>query len=202
MALTPDRDSLQSGLVGDVAWVLSLEPRDGTIRRFAVRSILAAVEGILGKLQRGLLNTAELELSGPEGAFLRNDTHVLGSNGTGNGNGNVVHELRLRQRVELTAALLARLRPDFRLDFGVAGWQALLSSLDIGDRLKHAQELADLEIGETQLAAAVLGYTWWLDNVIAVAQSGFEPRSLPTGASRHSREKGARLARASRAREP
>jgi hypothetical protein len=172
MSMTPDRDSLQSGLLGDVAWALSLEPRNGIIRRAAIRSILAAVEGILGKLQRGLLSAAGLELSGPERAFLRNDTRIL----AGNGVGNVAHELRLRQRVELTATLLARLRPDCKLDFGVAGWRALLSSLDIGDRLKHAQDLADLEVSDTELAAAVLGYTWLLDNLVAVAQSGFQER--------------------------
>ncbi len=171
MAMTPERDSLQSGLVGDVAWILSLEPRDGIIRRAAIRSILAAVEGILGTVQRGLLSTAELELSGPERAFLRHDTRALV------GNGNVTHPLGLRQRVELTAALLARMRPDFRLNFGVADWRELLSSLDIGDRLKHAQDLTDLEVSETQLAAAVLGYTWLLDNVVAVAQCSFQERT-------------------------
>lgn len=175
MAITPDRDSLQSGLLGDVAWVLSIEPRDGIIRRAAIRAILAAVEGILGKVQRGLLNAAELELSGPERAFLRHDTRVLAGNGSGSGN--VAYPLGLRQRVELTAALVARLRPDFRLNFGEAGWRELLSSLDIGDRLKHAQDLADLDVSETQLDSAVLGYSWLLDNVVAVAQCGFQERA-------------------------
>jgi len=36
MAITPDRDSLQSGLLGDVVWVLGLEPRNGIIRRAAM----------------------------------------------------------------------------------------------------------------------------------------------------------------------
>jgi hypothetical protein len=167
---TTDQDSLQSVLLGDVAWTLSLEPRDGVIRRAALRSILAAVEGILGKLQSGLLSTAELELSGPERAFLRNETRLL----TGNGVGNVAQELRLRQRVERTATLLTRLRPQCKVDFDVAGWRELLSSLDLGDRLKHAQEKAALDVTGAELAAAVNGYTWLLDNLVAVAQSAFQ----------------------------
>ncbi|GAC1459028.1 MAG: hypothetical protein PVSMB6_18460 [Steroidobacteraceae bacterium] len=172
MVVTPGRDSLQSGLLGDVEWALSLEPRDGIIRRVTFRSILVAVEGILGALQRGLLSTAELELTKPEHNFLRHGTGVLAGNG--NGTGNVPHPLRLRERIELTAALLARLRPDSRPDFDVTGWHELLSSLDIGERLGHAQDLADLDVTETQLAAAVRGYSWLLDNVVAAAQSGFQ----------------------------
>lgn len=169
-AVPPERGSLQSGLLGDVVWALSLKPCDGITRRVAVRSILAAIEGMLGTVQRGLLSAAEAELDAPEQAFLRNDTRVL----AGNGDGNVSHELRLRQRVELTAALLTRLRPDCKLNFRVAGWRELLSSLDIGDRLKHAQDLEDLDVSDTELAAAVVGYTWLLDNVFAVAQSSFQ----------------------------
>jgi hypothetical protein len=172
VAMAPDCDSLQSGLVGDVAWALSLQPCSAITRRAAVRSILAAIEGIIGILHRGLLSMATLELSGPERAFLRHDTGVH----AGNGGGNTAHELPLRRRVELTAALLERLRPDFRLDFGVAGWRELLSSLDIADRLKYAQDLTDLEVSEAQLASAVLGYTWLLDNVVAAAQCGFQER--------------------------
>jgi hypothetical protein len=167
---TTDQDSLQSVLLGDVAWMLSLEPRNAVTRRAALRSILAAVEGILGKLQSGLLSTAELELSGPERAFLRNETRLL----NGNGVGNVAQELRLRQRVERTATLLTRLRPQCKVDFDVAGWRELLSSLDLGDRLKHAQEKAALDVTGAELAAAVNGYTWLLDNLAAVAQSAFQ----------------------------
>jgi hypothetical protein len=170
MAMKPDHDSLQSGLLGDVAWALGLKPRDAITRRAAVRSILAAIEGILGTVQRGLLSAAGAELNAPERAFLRNDTRVL----AGNGVGNVSHELRLRQRVELTAALLTRLRPDCKVNFRVTGWRELLASLDVGDRLKHAQDLADLDVSDIELAAAVVGYTWLLDNVFAVAQSGFQ----------------------------
>jgi hypothetical protein len=170
MAAGTDQDSLQAVLLGDVAWALSLEPRDAVIRRAALRSILAAVEGILGELHSGLLSTAELELSGPERAFLRNETRLL----SGNAVGNVAHELRLRQRVERTATLLTRLRPQCKVDFEATGWGELLSSLDMGDRLKHAQDNADLEVSNTELAAAVNGYTWLLDNVVAVAQSAFQ----------------------------
>jgi hypothetical protein len=170
MRVTMNQDSLQSVLLGDVAWVLSLEPRDAAVRRAAVRSILAAVQGILGELQSGLLSTAELELSGPERAFLRNETRVL----NGNGVGNLSHELHLRQRVERTAALLTRLRPQCKVDFEVTGWRELLSTLGVGDRLRHALDNADLEVTSTELAAAVNGYTWLLDNVVAVAQSAFQ----------------------------
>jgi hypothetical protein len=194
MAATTDQDSLQSVLLGDVAWVLSLEPRDGVIRRVALRSILAAVEGILGELHRGLLSTAELELHGPERAFLRNETRLL----TGNGVGNVSHELRLRQRVERTATLLTRLRPQCKVDFNAAGWRELRSSLDLGDRLKHAQDKLDLDVTRAELAAAVNGYTWLLDNLVAVAQSAFQgdrqgagaphsttrPEQMPQGSAR------------------
>jgi hypothetical protein len=170
MAMRADEDTLQSVLLGDVAWALSLKPRDGITRRAAIRSILAAIEGILGKLQRQLLNAAELELGGPELAFLRGETRVH----VGNGVDKVASELRLRQRVELTAVVLARLRPECQLNFAVTGWRDLLSSVDIPDRLKHAPDRADLEVSDVELAAAVNGCAWFLDNVVAVAQSGFE----------------------------
>lgn len=170
MAATTDQDSLQSVLLGDVEWVLRLEPRDESMRRAALRSIVAAVQGILGELQTGLLSTAELELSGPERASLRNETRVI----SGDEVGSVSHELRLRQRVERTATLLTRLRPQCKVDFDAAGWRELLSSLDLGDRLKHAQDKPDLDVTSAQLAAAVNGYTWLLDNVVAVAQSAFQ----------------------------
>jgi hypothetical protein len=152
------------------------------MRRAALRAILAAVQGILGELQSGLLSTAELELSGPERAFLRNETRVI----TGNGVGNVAHELRLRQRVERTATLLTRLRPQCKVDFDAAGWRDLLSSLDLGDRLKHAQEKLDLDVTSTELAAAVNAYTWLLDNLVAVAQSAFRGERQGAGGEPHS----------------
>ena len=178
MAATTDQDSLQSVLLGDVAWALGLEPRDEAMRRAALRSILAAVQGILGELQSGLLSTAELELSGPERAFLRNETRLI----TGDEVANVSHELRLRQRVERTATLLTRLRPQCKVDFDVAGWRELLCSLVRGDRLKHAQDKMDLDVTGTELAAAVNGYTWLLDNLVAVAQSAFQGDRQGAGA--------------------
>ena len=161
-----DHGSLQSVLLADITCAFAHQPRNASRRRAAARTIFAAVEGILWTLQCELLSAADQELSALERAFLRQETQVLRENGK------VATKVSLKQRLVFTAGLVRRLRPECRISFDDLGWESLLSSLDVRDRLIQLKNQADLDITEADLRTALIGEAWFLDNIAAVVQSG------------------------------
>src|ERR1700733_3844350 len=168
MAQNPEHVSLQSALLGVVVRALSFEPRDDSTRRAAMRAICAAIEGILWILQCELMSIASHELSTSQRAILRDEPHILR---TGGKVGRVPSKVTLKQRVQFAAAVVAGLRPECKIDFDEAGWQNLLATLEVQDRLGHPESLADLDITDLELEAGDSGAIWFLDNIAAVVQT-------------------------------
>lgn len=70
------------------------------------------------------------------------------------------------------AGLVNRPRPQGRLSFDDLGWESLLSSLDVRDRLIQLKNRADLDITDAELKAALIGEARFLDNIVAAVQTG------------------------------
>lgn len=153
-------------LLGDVTYALAVQPRTNASRRTVAQAIFAAVEGILWTVQCRLLTTGDQKLSEAERVFLRQETQALGESEV------IATQVRLKQRVVLTASLVRRLRPECRISFDDLAWKSLLSSLDLRDRLIQLQNRADLDLSEAELRNALIGEAWFLDNIVAVVQSG------------------------------
>lgn len=168
MAQIPDASSLQSVLLRDVVRALAVEPRDDSTRRAAIRAVCAAIEGILWALQCELVDIAGPELSTSQRAILRDKPHILREDGKV---GRVPSKASLKQRVQFAAAVVATLRPECQIAFDEAGWQNLLSTLDVRDRLGHPENQADLDVTDVEVEAAASGEVWFLDNLVAVIQT-------------------------------
>ena len=161
-----DHGSLESVLLGNITGAFALQPCTDSSRRAAAAAIFAAIEGILCALQCELLTAADQAFSAPERAFLRQETQVLTENGQ------VVTKVDLKQRLVFTAVLVRRLRPECRVSFEDLGWESLLSSLDFRDRLVQLKDPTDLEVTDAELRTALIGEAWFLDNIVAVVQTG------------------------------
>ena len=176
MAQLATHNSLQSVLLGDVVRALTFEPRDDSTRRAAMRAICAAIEGILWVLQCALVSIASHELSTSQRAILCDEPHILRAGGKV---GRVPSKVSLKQRVQFAASVVAGLRPECNIDFDEVGWQNLLATLDIQDRVGHPECLRDLHITDLELEAGGIGEIWFLDNIVALVQT--DPGHLRVG---------------------
>jgi hypothetical protein len=140
-----------------------------------MHAFCAAIEGILWMLQCDLLSLATQELSNSQRAILREKPHTLRKNGNGK-LGRILSKVNLKQRVQVSAAIVAALRPNCEIQFDAAGWRDLLTTLDVRDRLGHPEKESDLDVTDAELEAARIGKIWFLDNIIAVVQA--EPRAV------------------------
>ena len=161
-----DYGSRQAELLGHITSAFAVRPCTDLSRRAAAQAIFAAIEGILWELECELLTLGDQELTAPERAFLRQDTQVFTENGK------VFSKVCLKQRLVFTAVLVKRLRAECSASFDDSGWKSLLSSLDVRDRLLQPQDRADLDVTDAELKTALIGEAWFLDNIVAVVQTG------------------------------
>jgi len=146
-------------LLDDVVQLHSMNLGSGVIRRALIRSIMAAIEGILWNLQRTMLRTAENQMSEFEAAVLREVSYYVTDTGEVR---NGVAKIPLKSRVRFGANLLARIHPEARIDFTAREWKKLLDSIDVRDRLTHPKSQSKLEVTTDEVNSAIEGLTWFL----------------------------------------
>lgn len=153
-------------LLRDITCALAVQPRTGASRRAVAQAIFAAVEGILWTVQCKLLSAGDQKLCEAERVFLWQETQALSESDA------VAPKVRLKQRLVFTASVVRRLRPECRINFDDLAWKSLLSTLDLRDRLIPLRNRADLDLTDAELRKALIGEAWFLDNIVAVVQTG------------------------------
>jgi hypothetical protein len=155
----PAADDLRGVLLDDVLLVLDLEPQNAAHRRAAIRSVYAAVEGLLHELRQELLAQASERLSREQTTVLKEERYSIKDSG----------EVRvdrdhqtLKQRVRFTVRVVEQLHPEYKIDFADIGWSHLLASLGVRDRLMHPKSRADLDVTDEELNSALGGLFWFV----------------------------------------
>lgn len=187
-AIASDDRSLEQVLIDDLLAAVRRPTVEGNRPRELVRAAFAAVEGFQSSLQRDLVDAAEDQLLPAEVAVLKEESYAVKESGEVRV---VPTYLPLKQRVKLTAKIVARLRPGCHIDFGEQGWQQLLSSLDVRNRLTHPKTRLDMDVNESEVTAALAGAGWYIGNIVNVLRVGLT-------AYRENREQARRLADALR----
>jgi hypothetical protein len=172
-------NTLESVLLADVVRLTAQSNAGSTEKRNVVRAAFAAIEGFLWTLQGELLSIAGSELSEAERGYLRENVPWLSEKG----------EIKykpskttLKQRVHLTAKLVARVRPECVVDLNAKGWQDLLKSLDLRHRLTHPKVLGDLEVSQAELSETIGGLFYFITEIVGTLRIGLaEYRTSPSG---------------------
>jgi len=161
--------SLEQVLIDDLLAAIRRPTTEDNHTRELVRAAFVAVEGFQSSLQRDLLEAGQDQLSAAEVALLKEEGYTLKESGEVR---IVPACLPLKQRVKLTTRIVARLRPECHIDFVEKGWQQLLASLDVRNRLTHPKTRLDMDVTETELVTALAGAAWWIINIVNVLRVG------------------------------
>lgn len=165
----PNEQSLESILLQDVIEPIKGWPLAGAGRRALIRAIFAAIEGHQWGIQFALAEAASPRLTPAEMAFLRDERSMVSDSGEVRTES---ARLTLKQRIKLTAKVLAKIDAGFSANYTDPGWQCLIASLDVRDRLTHPKRVADMEVSENEAKDALFGLTWFLMNISTRAQVG------------------------------
>lgn len=164
-----DADDLRDVLLGDVQASLEHEPLSASDKRSLIRATFAAVEGLLSELRQELSQHATSKLSRAQLALLNEERYSIGNSG--------IEQVErdhqsLKQRVKFTVHVVQQLHPDYKIDFGDAGWQKLLASLTVRDRLMHPRSRTDLDVADSEIQAAFIGLLWFVTDVLDPGRAG------------------------------
>ena len=154
-------------LAGDVTHALQrLENADTqTHRREAIRTIFAAVEGVVWMYREHVLKAAKDlgRLTPLEEFAIQEKIYSVGERG------DLVEQARfipLTTMVRLTTKIAKEACPEFDIDFSHVGWANLKSAIAIRNRLTHPKSHADLSIRHDEVLIARSGFFWLLALVI------------------------------------
>jgi hypothetical protein len=163
-------ESLESVLMSDVIRLAAMSNGGSMEKRNLVRAAFAAIEGFLWKLQGELLNTAlGNELSEAERGYLREDVPWLTEKGEVK---TKTSKTTLKQRVYLTAKLVARMRPECVVDLNAEAWHDLLRSLDLRHRLTHPKTVEDMEVSQEELRQTISGLGFFTTQLVSTLREG------------------------------
>lgn len=158
------KDSFPHVLIGDsVAALPNLEADDTPYRRrFAPRTTVAGIEGLLAVSKSGI---QMLPLSVAERSIVFEETYEVDERGVVRTRPRFVP---LRNNVKALVRIVRRHRSNYNLDFDHPGWSALLGTLEVRHRLTHPTSLEDFSVSKEELANASRGFHWFLAFVIEI----------------------------------
>jgi hypothetical protein len=166
-----DTASLWQLLYQDIDWTAAERslPPQGKERRTLVRAVFAAIEGTLFRIKDTLLELARSRLvsfSPAETALLREEDCDLTQEGEVR-----IFPARLRFLPNLRFTLLMTHRASKSvtpIDYSGTGWQQLLVSVKVRDRLMHPKQPADLTVTDDEVASLRTAMSWFRDNVVSL----------------------------------
>ncbi len=165
-----ESDEFSRVLLDDMAAAIrGLKDQHPRQRRTCVRAAFAVVEGHLAALCQELLVKAASGLSEIERMALREESYRVSDSGK---IVTIAAYQPLKHRVKLLTAMVQRLHPEYAIDFGGAGWQALLKGLDVRDKITHPKNRQDMSVERSELEATINGVFWFLIAVIAPGRDG------------------------------
>lgn len=114
---------------------------------------------MLWVIKQNIADTAAWALTAAEIALLREERYAVGSDG-----GAETEQLNLgfKQNVRFAVVMLRRLNSESSIKFEDKGWQSLMSSLKVRDRLMHPKSISDLEVSEDDVTCALDGLLWFM----------------------------------------
>ena len=68
--------------------------------------------------------------------------------------------------------IVKKLHPEYDIDFRSAGWQALLSGLEIRNRITHPKNRQDMDVTSPEIDVIGRGVFWFLEAVISHGRAG------------------------------
>lgn len=149
--------AIETVLLDDVKRAFN-ERESPHMRRSAIRAVFAAVEGFLWSLKESLLKNGGFKLTASELALLREEQYQVSGNGSAETKKLLI---RLRDNIRFTMHIAQRLHPEHAVDYTASGWQALVESTKVRDRLMHPKSETDLDVSTDELLQAMEGFTWF-----------------------------------------
>lgn len=142
-------------------------------RRILVRTLFAAIEGIVYALKQNILDLSEVQniplfsynvnLSSSEYAMLAEEEYYLDNGGVARTS---VKFLRLSENLRFTFSILARVYElECEIDVGASGWSDFKQALQIRHRLTHPKSVDDLVVDDLQLDIVSNVIQWFCNQV-------------------------------------
>lgn len=154
-------------LIGDVDHALErVKYADTpTHRREAIRTVFAAVEGIVWVYREHVRETARDlgRITTLQDFAIQEKSYAIGERG------DLVEQIRfvpITTMVRLVTKIAAEVSSGFAVDFSHVGWANLKTAITVRNRLTHPKSLADLSINQNELDTAKSGFFWLLALVI------------------------------------
>jgi hypothetical protein len=141
-----------------------------THRRELIRSVFAAIEGLLWKLRQDVYRHAKSHpglLSIHEQAALREETYRVSDNGRVR---ITPQFLPLATSIRLVLLIVQRYRTDYKVDLNNKGWSDLKAAIEIRNRLVHPKDIAGLNVSPVEVDQAMFGLGWFLETEIKLLQ--------------------------------
>lgn len=142
-----------------------------TKARMLIRSMFAAIEGSIYCLKQLAfsMNTSEGPLTLDELLICREATFGLKDNGE-------VYRDRMRLKFEPNLkfafkAIAKVMHEVVRLDTNCPGWNRLVQSVKVRNRLAHPKRAADLDLTDDELRHAIEGYVWFEEQIGSLFRS-------------------------------
>lgn len=163
-------DSFVHVLIGDCSSAFHAVEKDDTpmARRAAVRATFAAIEGLLSIVR---CSREALPLKRSELSIVREESIEVPEGGKINTRARFTP---LDRSSKAIFRVVVRVRPEYDLDFGHSGWDALLKSLKVRQRLTHPKILGDLAVEDSELHNVRSGFYWFLAFAIEVMNEAKE----------------------------
>lgn len=161
-----DSPSLNVILFQDVqsAYNRQLENDTPTARRDLVRSIFAAIDGLVWQYRLFVKDILEDNglLEPSEELALLDKTYTVAKDG------DVSLQARflpILSAIRLTSKLAQRASPELQIDFGAQGWQFFQDAAAIRNRITHPKTASDLTISDEELSLCLEGFYWACETI-------------------------------------
>ena len=157
-------------------------------RRTFIRTVFAAVEGIISLIKADLLKAAQRSPGAfgiAEIALLREEAYFVDTRGRPKVRPNFIS---LAENVRFIVEIANR-HPEigYSIDFSHKGWSNLQNSLKVRHRLAHPKTRADLEVSIDEARKALSGFFWLL--ALAVEVTGLARDAVKKAATRLSEKR-------------
>lgn len=139
------------------------EPSNQLRKRTAVRTLFAAIEGIISAMKQTALTLLEPDLSRTEHAVLAEESYQLKDNGSLRISPQYI---RLPANLRFSFEMYSRaLGADYDLDVGDTQWRDFLKAIEIRNRLTHPKSPDDLEVSMSDIQCVSEPGKWFIEQV-------------------------------------
>jgi hypothetical protein len=140
---------------------------DGFWARTLIKTVGSYVEAEVFLLKQELLRFCErekIEINPEVDLFLNNRKFELGSNGKLKER---IHQARVRDEVKFIFNQISMFKGQEQVaGFEIDGWNKLISTIEVRNRLTHPKSIDDLKVSEQEIKDSDDAFSWFVDNVV------------------------------------